>query len=66
MLEVGVKERSKTTLSLSYLSDIVKAAAPTSDIATLEFSTDMPLRLDFEQHRDGKLVYYLAPRVEVE
>ncbi|MEM1515811.1 MAG: proliferating cell nuclear antigen (pcna) [Candidatus Bathyarchaeia archaeon] len=66
LLSVEVKEPSKATFSLSYLTDIVKAASDTSDIVTLEFSTDMPLRLDFRQRYDGKLIYLLAPRVEVE
>ncbi|MEM3041423.1 MAG: proliferating cell nuclear antigen (pcna) [Nitrososphaerota archaeon] len=66
LLSVEAKEPSKATYSLSYLSEIVKAAAATSDIVTLEFSKDMPLRLDFRQRYDGKLVYYLAPRIEVE
>jgi len=66
LISMEVKEPSKATFSLSYLTDIVKAAADTSDIVTLEFSTDMPLRLDFRQRYDGKLVYLLAPRVEVE
>lgn len=66
LISIEVKEPSKATFSLSYLTDIVKAASDTSDIVTLEFSTDMPLRLDFRQRYDGKLVYLLAPRVEVE
>jgi len=66
LISMEVKEPSKATFSLSYLTDIVKVASDTSDIVTLEFSTDMPLRLDFRQRYDGKLVYLLAPRVEVE
>ena len=65
LLESHVKELSKSTSSLSYLSDIVKAAAPTSDVVTLEFSTGMPVRLDFKQRHDGKLVYYLAPPLKL-
>ena len=66
LLDLEAKEPSKATFSLSYLSEIVKAAAATSDIATLEFSTDMPIRLDFQQPKEGKLTFYLAPRIEVE
>jgi proliferating cell nuclear antigen len=66
LLSVEVKEPSKSTFPLSYLSEIVKAAAATSEVVTLEFSTDMPIRLDFKQTYDGTLVYYLAPRIEVE
>jgi len=66
LLDLDVKEPSKATFSLSYLAEIVKAASATSDIATLEFSTDMPTKLDFQQAKDGKLTFYLAPRIETE
>jgi len=66
LLNLEAKEPSKATFSLSYLSEIVKAAAATSEIATVEFSKDMPLRLDFKQPQEGRLTYYLAPRIEVE
>jgi len=66
LLDLEVKEQAKATFSLSYLSEIIKAASATSDVATVEFSTDMPIRLDFQQQKEGKLVYYLAPRIEVE
>ncbi|MCK5592738.1 DNA polymerase sliding clamp, partial [Candidatus Bathyarchaeota archaeon] len=66
LLDLEIKENSKATFSLSYLSEIVKAAAATSDIVTLEFSTDMPIKLDFKQQKEGKLSFFLAPRIEVE
>ena len=66
LLDLEAKEPSKATFSLSYLSEIVKAAVTTSDVASLEFSTDMPIKLDFKQPKEGKLTFYLAPRIEVE
>jgi proliferating cell nuclear antigen len=66
LLEMNAKEPSKATFSLSYLSEIVKAAVPTSEIVAIEFSTDMPVKLDFQQEKEGKLKFYLAPRIEVE
>jgi len=66
ILDLEAKEPSKATFSLSYLSEIIKTAAATSDVATLEFSTDMPIRIDFQQPKEGKLTFYLAPRIEVE
>ena len=66
LLDLEAKEPSKATFSLSYLSEIVKAAVTTSDVASLEFSTDMPVKLDFKQPKEGKLTFYLAPRIEVE
>jgi proliferating cell nuclear antigen len=66
LLDLETKEPSKATFSLSYLSEIIKAASATSDIATLEFSTDMPVRIDFQQVKEGKLTFFLAPRIETE
>jgi proliferating cell nuclear antigen len=64
LLDLEAKEPSRATFSLSYLSEIIKAASATSDIATLEFSTDMPIKIDFQQAKEGKLTFYLAPRIE--
>ncbi|MBS7633132.1 proliferating cell nuclear antigen (pcna) [Candidatus Bathyarchaeota archaeon] len=66
ILDLEVKEPAKATFSLSYLTEIIKAATATSDIATLEFSSDMPVKLDFQQAKEGKLTFYLAPRIETE
>ena len=66
LLSMEAKETSKATFSLSYLSEIIKAASATSEIASVEISTDMPIRLDFKQQQKGKLIFYLAPRIEVE
>jgi proliferating cell nuclear antigen len=66
LLDLETKEPSKATFSLSYLSEIIKAASATSEIATLEFSTDMPIRIDFQQTKDGKLTFFLAPRIETD
>jgi len=66
LLDLEVKEPSKATFSLNYLLEIIKTVAATSEVATLEFSTDMPIRIDFQQPKEGKLTFYLAPRIEVE
>jgi proliferating cell nuclear antigen len=66
LLELEAKDPQKATFSLSYLTEIIKAASATSDIATLEFSSDMPIKLDFQQVKEGKLTFYLAPRIETE
>jgi proliferating cell nuclear antigen len=66
LLDLEAREASKATFSLSYLSEIIKTASATSDIATLEFSTDMPIKLDFQQTKEGKLTFFLAPRIETE
>jgi proliferating cell nuclear antigen len=66
LLDLQTTEPSKATFSLSYLAEIIKAAAATSEIATLQFANDMPIQIDFHQPKEGKLTFYLAPRIEVE
>jgi proliferating cell nuclear antigen len=66
LLDIEVKENSAATFNLNYLGEMVKAGAATSDVAVMEFSTNMPIRLEFEILQQGKLAYYLAPRIEAE
>ena len=66
LLDLQTQEPSKATFSLSYLAEIIKAASATSEVATLQFANDMPIQLDFHQPKEGKLTFYLAPRIEVE
>ena len=64
LLEVKAEEDSSATFTLSYLSDIVNAVQASSEVATLELSTDMPIKMDFELPQ-GRLIYYLAPCIGV-
>jgi len=66
LLSLEVEKPSKSSFSLSHLTDVVKAAKATSDLVSIELSTDAPIRLAFKQVYEGKLEYYLAPRVEIE
>ncbi len=64
LLELKVDEDSNATFTLSYLQDIANAAGANSEVATLELSTDMPIKMDFEIPQ-GRLIYYLAPCIGV-
>lgn len=64
LLDLKVEESSAATFTLSYLNDIVGAAGSNSEVATLELSTDMPIKMEFEIPQ-GRLVYYLAPCIGV-
>jgi len=66
LLDLETKEPSKATFSLNYLGEIINAASATSEIVILDFASDMPIKLDFQQSPEGKLTYYLAPRIETE
>jgi proliferating cell nuclear antigen len=64
LLELKMEEDASATFTLSYLQDIVNAVTASSEVATLELSTDMPIKMDFELPQ-GRLVYYLAPCIGV-
>jgi len=66
LLELDVKEPSTANFNLSYLAEIVKAGATASEVVTVEYSTNMPIKLQFEIPQQGHLLYYLAPRIEAE
>jgi proliferating cell nuclear antigen len=66
LLAFEVKESQRAVFSLIYLTDITACAQAVSDVAVLEFSTDMPLKLTFLQAQPdiARLAYYVAPRIE--
>ena len=66
LLELEVKEPSKATYNLNYFAEISKAGSMASELVTLEFSSNMPVKLEYEMPQQGRLLYYLAPRIEAE
>ena len=66
VIDFDVKESSAATFDTSMLEKMVKAGSALADVVTLEFSTNKPIKLDFRLPYEGKLIFYLAPRVEAE
>jgi proliferating cell nuclear antigen len=64
IIDMEVSEETKATFGLSYLEDIVKRGSSLSDVVSVEYATDKPIRLDFKLPYEGRLVYYLAPIME--
>ncbi|MEM2123304.1 MAG: proliferating cell nuclear antigen (pcna) [Candidatus Bathyarchaeia archaeon] len=64
VIEFAAEEPSKASFNLTYLADMVKAGSSSSEILSLEFSTNMPLKLEFPLPQSGGLSYYVAPRIE--
>ena len=62
--EINVKEESKATYSLDYLLKIVKSISSVGVAAAIEYSTKMPIRLEFRISNIGRIHFYLAPRVQ--
>jgi proliferating cell nuclear antigen len=62
--DITVKESSSATYSLDYLSRMIKAIGSTGGSVIAEYSTKMPLRLEFRVANIGRIHFYLAPRVQ--
>ncbi len=62
--DLAVKEDSKATYSLDYLSKITKAVVAMGGSVAAEYSSKMPLRLEFKIANVGRIHFYLAPRVQ--
>ncbi|HYB02865.1 MAG TPA: proliferating cell nuclear antigen (pcna) [Nitrososphaerales archaeon] len=62
---VTTKE-SKSNYSIEYLLKITKSAGTASDTINFEYSSKMPLRMDFKlgENSNGYIRFYLAPRVQ--
>lgn len=62
--DIAVKEKSSATYSLDYLSRMIKAVGSAGGSVIAEYSTKMPLRLEFRVANIGRIHFYLAPRVQ--
>jgi proliferating cell nuclear antigen len=65
LLDLEVKEDSNAIYALNYLNDMMKGSS-ISETAILQFSTNMPLKIDLTISSGGRITYFLAPRREAE
>ncbi len=61
LIELEIKEPSKSAYSIEYLKHIL-ALTKIADAVTVEFSSTMPLKLEFPLPAGGKVMYLLAPK----
>jgi len=66
MIDLEIKEPATATYDASYLAKIHKAGTALADVVEVELATNKPLRLAFRLPYEATLVYWLAPRVDVE
>jgi proliferating cell nuclear antigen len=66
LLNLSSEKESKSTYSIEYLLKITKSAGAASDTINFEYSSKMPLRMDFKlgENSNGYIRFYLAPRVQ--
>ncbi len=61
----NVQGNQSSMYSLEFLADIIKAGAVSGSVS-VEFSSEMPIKFNFPLENEGKIIYFLAPRVEEE
>ena len=66
MIDLEVKEPTKAVYDADYLAKLLKAGTALADIVEVKLATDKPLKLEFRLPYEATLVYWLAPRVDVE
>jgi proliferating cell nuclear antigen len=66
LISLSTQKEAKSTYSIEYLLKITKAAGSASDTIKFEYSSKMPLRMEFKlgENSKGRLQFYLAPRVQ--
>lgn len=66
LVNLVTDKESKSNYSIEYLLKITKSAGSASDTIDFEYSSKMPLRLDFKlgENSNGYIRFYLAPRVQ--
>jgi len=64
ILELTVQAPSRATFPLQYLEDIIKAC-PDSEALTINLKGNAPVKIEYGVE-SAKIVYYLAPRIDVE
>jgi DNA polymerase III sliding clamp (beta) subunit (PCNA family) len=56
----------KSTYSVSYLKEALKALFALSQVVTISYATDMPLKLEADLENYGTATIWIAPRIETE
>ncbi|MEW6328498.1 MAG: proliferating cell nuclear antigen (pcna) [Candidatus Micrarchaeota archaeon] len=64
VLDLSVKSAARATFPLQYLDDITKACADNQPMA-IHMKSNAPIKITYPVG-DASLVYYLAPRIDVE
>ncbi len=63
LIEFEASEDAKAIYTIDYLSDI-SAASQAAEEMLFEFGTGIPCKIEYKLSYGGKLIFYVAPRVE--
>lgn len=64
LLSIEASRPASAYFSLSYLTNITKAASKVADTVEIHLTDNMPIKMDFRTKFAGELKYYIAPRIE--
>ena len=64
ILEIRNDETSKATYTINHILPFIKKALKVSEVVTMQFSQDVPLKIDVELPL-GSLIFYAAPCIGV-
>ncbi len=64
MLELDVREPSRATFNLNYMLQILKQLKTAFELVTLEWSTNLPLKISAEAPEGATVEFFVAPRLE--
>jgi len=65
LFDIATTQGAKAVFSLQYLTEMAKKLVDVADTVTLDMATDMPIKLE-AQNVKGSMVFFQAPRIEVE
>jgi len=65
-IDLEAKELTKAVYDAGYLAKLLKVRTALADVVEVRLAMDKPLKLEFKLPYDATLVYWLAPRVDVE
>jgi proliferating cell nuclear antigen len=63
LIEYELREPSKATFNLQYILAILKQLKTAFELVTLEWSTNLPLKITGENVEGATVEYFLAPRI---
>ncbi len=61
-----VTKETKSTYSLSYMTEVTKCLSESCDAVTLQWTTDFPILVEFHLRHAGQMRFFLAPRIETD
>ncbi len=63
LLDIAVESPDRSMYTLEYFSQMLQAAQAANTV-TMKYSADAPIRVDMQYAPEGRLTFYVSPRIE--